>query len=489
MGRLSSAPTPLAFEPRSGELFVDGRARRLTHKATTVFALLLEHSGEVVTRGELLERAWDGQAISDDAMTTVIYELRKALGDNARRPRYIETIRKTGYRYIGPAPRSAPLPEELDGALPSPDALAKRKRPILVAALLLSILSAFVLVSGPESRAALSSKPALELSRAGDEGPPREVCDLLLRSEILSRRQTTGAVQQAIDHLEQAIARAPDYGVLHLALSDLYARHGAGLLGLDLDEVQSVTERLTRTAEANGTDEAALLRARATLSFLRDHDWERAERAYLQSRDKSSCSTPAIDLGYLQLLNALGRLDESRALLQDIIDQTPGNSTVRFELARAHFFAHDFTQALAELEWVNVLDPHHAPAHFLSGLLHTQRNEPERALLSFEREARAQAATPAALSSLRESYASRGLEGLLEWRLREEATRNRDPIEQARLLTLLGDQRRATAQLRRAVKESRPSLVWIFADPTFEPLRRTPEFRELTASLSFAAGG
>ena len=53
--------------------------------------MLLERSGEVVTREELFRDVWPDTAVSDAALTTCIQELRRALADDARHPRYIET--------------------------------------------------------------------------------------------------------------------------------------------------------------------------------------------------------------------------------------------------------------------------------------------------------------------------------------------------------------------------------------------------------------
>ena len=77
-------------------------SRRLGHKVMSVLVCLAQRPGEVVTREELFEHAWEGAFTTDEALATVVYELRKALDDDARNPSYIETIRKSGYRLIAP---------------------------------------------------------------------------------------------------------------------------------------------------------------------------------------------------------------------------------------------------------------------------------------------------------------------------------------------------------------------------------------------------
>jgi hypothetical protein len=78
-----------------------------------VLALLLERAQQVVTKQELLDRVWEGSAVGDEALTSCVQELRRALDDDAREPRYIETRHRRGYRLIVPVAAAAPaLPDK-----------------------------------------------------------------------------------------------------------------------------------------------------------------------------------------------------------------------------------------------------------------------------------------------------------------------------------------------------------------------------------------
>ena len=76
--------------------------RQLEIKAHEVLLHLADHAGGVVTRQALLDTVWEEAIISDEVLTHTIWELRKAFGDNARKPRVIETIPRRGYRLIAP---------------------------------------------------------------------------------------------------------------------------------------------------------------------------------------------------------------------------------------------------------------------------------------------------------------------------------------------------------------------------------------------------
>lgn len=73
---------------------------RLTPKSLAVLALLTERAGQVVTKDELFETVWADTAVTDSALATCIQEIRHALDDDARRPRFIETLHRRGYRFI-----------------------------------------------------------------------------------------------------------------------------------------------------------------------------------------------------------------------------------------------------------------------------------------------------------------------------------------------------------------------------------------------------
>lgn len=90
------------FDSRTGELRRGDVVARLTPKAAAVLGALLERAPDVVTKQELCASVWGGRIVGDEALTTCIREVRRALDDDARNPRYIETQHRRGYRAILP---------------------------------------------------------------------------------------------------------------------------------------------------------------------------------------------------------------------------------------------------------------------------------------------------------------------------------------------------------------------------------------------------
>jgi len=86
----------------------------LEPKAFRVLLYLVQNRERAVTKEELMERVWAGAFVTDNALTRVVAQIRKQLGDNAREPRYIETLATTGYRFVAPVAEDtveAPQPE------------------------------------------------------------------------------------------------------------------------------------------------------------------------------------------------------------------------------------------------------------------------------------------------------------------------------------------------------------------------------------------
>jgi TolB-like protein/DNA-binding winged helix-turn-helix (wHTH) protein len=89
----------------AGELRKHGVRLRLRGQPLRVLEILLESSGEVVTRAELQTQIWPADTFVDfdHSLHNAIARIREVLGDSAETPRYIETLPRRGYRYIGPA--------------------------------------------------------------------------------------------------------------------------------------------------------------------------------------------------------------------------------------------------------------------------------------------------------------------------------------------------------------------------------------------------
>lgn len=129
------------IEPRSYETLQIGewrvesdlnqisRSQEVVHlepKAMAVLLHLANRPGEVASRDELLSAVWPGVIVGDNALTQVVIKLRKALGDTAREPAYIQAISKKGYRLVAAVDRSGAAMGNAEQVQPAPLAPSPR---------------------------------------------------------------------------------------------------------------------------------------------------------------------------------------------------------------------------------------------------------------------------------------------------------------------------------------------------------------------------
>jgi pimeloyl-ACP methyl ester carboxylesterase len=100
----------LAFEqfeldPAAGRLLSRSGPIGLTPKSLALLEYLAARSGRLITKRELLDAIWPGVYVADGALKVCVREIRRALKDDARAPRFVETAHRRGYRFIAPVRR------------------------------------------------------------------------------------------------------------------------------------------------------------------------------------------------------------------------------------------------------------------------------------------------------------------------------------------------------------------------------------------------
>lgn len=244
--------------PNEG-LLSDGETHvRLEPKVMDVLVHLVEKpSGQVVPREEILQAVWGDVTVTDAVLARAISVIRNALGDDARNPRFIETLPKRGFRLIAECrpvePEPAPKP------MPADEAGSRRLRRW---SLMLAVLLAIAAAAGLALRSWLS--PALDASpvevsppRGSSDDPSRgragmekmtngsvepaatiEARALYQQGLALYREYRHGANERAIECFEQAIGLDPGLALAHAGLASAYglrmANYGFGSDQADL---------------------------------------------------------------------------------------------------------------------------------------------------------------------------------------------------------------------------------------------------------------
>ena len=192
---------PFELDVRSGELRRNGTTVRLQPQPFKVLVLLICHPGEVVTREEIQAEVWPAGTFVDfeQSLNFCVRQIRSSLGDNANAPRYLETLPRRGYRWVGGAvervtapmtvrewpkpvalePRvpgsEAPLADWPAEAAPAPSQGPRRWTWWPLAAAVLVVAAAFAVRAGLPSRPSPAEPPSFQriTFRRGSVGAAR----------------------------------------------------------------------------------------------------------------------------------------------------------------------------------------------------------------------------------------------------------------------------------------------------------------------------
>ncbi|MES2903639.1 MAG: transcriptional regulator [Pseudomonadota bacterium] len=93
---------PFRLDRDDRRLTRDGEPVDLNARYFDALVLLADHPGQLISKDRFLDEVWRGVPVTDEALTQCIKTLRRALGDDAAAPRFIETVPKHGYRFIAP---------------------------------------------------------------------------------------------------------------------------------------------------------------------------------------------------------------------------------------------------------------------------------------------------------------------------------------------------------------------------------------------------
>ena len=101
------------LDPANRQLLQDGAPVELNARYLDALALLVSEAGRLVSKERFLNEVWRGVPVTDEALTQCVKTLRRQLGDDAARPRFIETVPKHGYRFVAAVEPAADAAEPI----------------------------------------------------------------------------------------------------------------------------------------------------------------------------------------------------------------------------------------------------------------------------------------------------------------------------------------------------------------------------------------
>jgi DNA-binding winged helix-turn-helix (wHTH) protein len=99
---------PFRLDPQNARLWRGRQLMTLTPKAFAVLCHLVDHTRQLVTKEALLTAVWPEISVSEGVLSECVWEIRQALGETPQAPRFIQTVHRRGYRFLGKVVSSQP---------------------------------------------------------------------------------------------------------------------------------------------------------------------------------------------------------------------------------------------------------------------------------------------------------------------------------------------------------------------------------------------
>jgi DNA-binding winged helix-turn-helix (wHTH) protein/tetratricopeptide (TPR) repeat protein len=323
----------------TGELLRGSRRIRLQSQPLQVLEAVLARPGELVTREELIAQLWPRGVVDyDTALNSAVRRLRVALGDSADSPRYIETIPKRGYRFIGSL--DAPVRPEMTLPL-------RRRAWASVAALALVLGSTpFVLNSSVTATAGPAAGQPASLSA--------QASDHFQRARFFFQRRSEGDLERARSNLATVTAMNPGFAPAWALLSSVYW-------------IETVEGRLPRQQgfrQARAAAERALAldptlaEARLRLAAVewQSGDWREGDRHFRRATEYEPDHPLALSFA-ASFAAGGGRFDEAVELQRRSVAADPLVISGRWNLATWLFWAGRLKEARDEFALIRELRP------------------------------------------------------------------------------------------------------------------------------------
>jgi len=446
-----------------------GRTARLEPKACDLLSMLAGRPNEVISVEQLIESVWGGRFVTSDVVTVAVHALRQAFGDDAREPRFIETVRGRGYRWIAPLDRPEPAGEK-----PAASPRASLAVVSLAALLLLvAVGCTWMLLRRPAPLPSMSKTQAVLRAHA--------------RGLFFSDRRTLADMDKAVEEFRRAIAGEARFAEPHAALAEALVRR---FEWTNVVASGAEAEARREAARALELDPRSPLghAARASVQFVLDRDMPAAEQSFRRAIELDP-AIPSVRRRYGYLLAVNGRLREAVDHTRAAAELAPTSSSTFADLGWVELLAGDAAGAQRDLREALRLDPTNGSATMSLVKCLDATGQQAEAWSELRRGLTVSGMPPTFLKTSEASYAAGGLRGVYESWAQSGAKHGLPRFLLAVYTAQAGQRDEALALLRQSVERREPMTLWMTVHPAFTALHHDATFLALArqAGLGTAA--
>jgi DNA-binding winged helix-turn-helix (wHTH) protein/tetratricopeptide (TPR) repeat protein len=495
----------------------DGESVHIQTRAFDALVLLVQRRGQVVSKAELLATIWPDIHVEESSLPVMISAIRRAIGDDGRNQKYIQTVSKYGYRFVGEvteisaaepaAPAVQPgftaevFPAVPSGVLSQPhEAPALRTRYarfFVLAGCVAAALAALLILDRPNIGAGGGHIAAASQSEfvfngtveARRSSPRADAEQWYGRGRYAWNLQTKDGFLQSIEYYQKAITADPDYAPAYAGLAKSYVILPSYSQRPDNQLLDRARAAAAKAVSVDDRLEDAHI-ALGMVFLIGDRDLGPAEREFRKAIALDSHSSLA-EGQLAKCLIATGRTDEgiAHARLAKALDPLSVRAATDFGIAL--YFGHRFTEAVSEFEEVLKLDPYYFRAANHLGKTYVSLGRYDDAQRVLAEASILPSHDPALDGLMAEAKALGGdIEGaksILAALEQRAKTTYVSPINIAFAMVGLGRLDDALAYLRKACDDRTIDAIFLHVDPLWEPLHGNPEFRKLAAGFTPSA--
>ena len=458
------------LEPQSGQLSRNGEQVFLDHTPLQLLLCLIAHPGEDLTKEVLLEHGWKGKIVGEEVLTVAVSQIRKQIGDNARRPKYIKTIPGVGYRLLI-------LPEYVT-AEPKTSHFGRKK--INVAIPLLIVFSVVLLLSLFSADVTLRSSSVVTLSSL-----PQATQDKFRKSRFLATQETPEAQAEAQTLLQQIITNSPGFALAYLELVKVKLIQTSYETRLSDHQLKALYVLLQKAIEHDpNLADAYFLFGR--LAFLQEMNIAKAKDYLLDALERNTDHSPSHRM-LAQLYLATGEFELAIHHTGQYVDLSPEAYEIPTVAWIYNMMGH-YQQALEELSKLETLRPDSWVYSVSAQSILENMDRQEESFIAMQ-----DVFKHAGFSQQEQDIAigyfnNGGLKAVYQWLLHEQREiRNigqySPPLAYARFAAKSGNMQLARQYLKQAFEKRQVQLLWLNVDPKYHALRNTPEFEHIVSTL------
>jgi len=337
-----------------------------------------------------------------------------------------------------------------------------------------------------EIASSVSEKLRLKLS--GQEKRLLEARQYYLKGRNAWNKRTPDSILEGAEFLKQAIQVDPNYAEAYAGLADSYNMLVNYSVLPPNEAFPKAKEAAEKALELN-ENLAEAHTARAFIYFMWEWNWDDAGREYRRAIELKPNYSPALQW-YSSLLAATGRTDEALAEVKQARDLDPFSLSIAAHPGWINYLSRDAEGTVREAKQALKLDPNFLPARRYLALGYDLQGKYNESVPEFQKALSLSPGNTLLKAELGYAFAKSGRREdalrVLDELQRSPGQRRASPFHLALIHVGLGENDIAIELLNKACDERAERLVWLRADPRFDPLRLDPRFNEIMIRMGLA---